>query len=322
MSNKTIDLTPTKTGSDTANFFIKETMNKCLDRGAREDDPKTIFYDYLFQNELCVMFSDTGLGKTILAVQIAKEFCDTFPNEKVLYFDFELNGKSHEMRYRNEKKEICKFSDDLIRLEINFDKQDLEITPEIIIGEIKKATEENEAKFVIIDNITYLENELHRPDKASVLIKKLKNLKTSLNITLLALAHTPKRDESKPITPNSMSGSKNIANFIDNLFAIGLSSQDTSFRYLKRLKFRNHSADIEVEEIRLFEIKRNDEGFLHFEFIENGKEYEHLKESNKDDRDKRIMELHKEGKSCREIANELGISKSTVNNVIQKSNKN
>ena len=52
-------------------------------------------------------------------------------------------------------------------------------------------------KIVIIDNITYLRHENERAKDALPLMKHLKRLKSKYNLSLLVLAHTPKRDSTK-----------------------------------------------------------------------------------------------------------------------------
>ena len=49
----------------------------------------------------------------------------------------------------------------------------------------------------------------------------MRMLKIKHNLTILLVAHTPKIDASRPLTVNSLHGSKMISNFVDNIFAIG-----------------------------------------------------------------------------------------------------
>ena len=71
------------------------------------------------------------------------------------------------------------------------------------------------ARIVIIDNLTYLSAETERAKDALPLMKHLKALKQKYDLSILALAHTPKRDLSKPIT------SANDLTFGNNLINIG-----------------------------------------------------------------------------------------------------
>lgn len=51
-------------------------------------------------------------------------------------------------------------------------------------------------------------------------MKQLKTLKNKYDLSLLILAHTPKRDLSKQLTRNDLQGSKMLINFCDSCFAI------------------------------------------------------------------------------------------------------
>ena len=98
---------------------------------------------------------------------------------------------------------------------------------------------EHNAKILIIDNLTYLKTQATETAKEALpLMKLLKELKGKYDLSILALAHTPKRNLSNPISKNDLAGSKHLANFTDSIFAIGESSKDKSLRYLKQIKAR------------------------------------------------------------------------------------
>lgn len=52
----------------------------------------------------------------------------------------------------------------------------------------------------------------------------LNNLKKRYGLSILVLAHTPKRSMECPITSNDLAGSKRLYNFFDSVFAIGKSA--------------------------------------------------------------------------------------------------
>src|ERR1700733_6510670 len=70
---------------------------------------RQLFGSLWFENELCILFADTNMGKSVLALQIGdcltKECSfEPFYNQvceplKVLYIDFELSAKQFEARY-------------------------------------------------------------------------------------------------------------------------------------------------------------------------------------------------------------------------------
>ena len=68
---------------------------------------------------------------------------------------------------------------------------------------------------------------------------KLIKLKKKYNLSILILAHTPKRNYTQPITQNDLGGSKMLMNFCDSSFTIGKSMLGDNIRYIKQIKQRN-----------------------------------------------------------------------------------
>ena len=172
---------------------------------------------------------------------------------------------------------------------------------------------------MIIDNLTYLKNETEKAKDALPLMKHLKALKSKYNLSILALAHTPKRDLNKPINRNDLQGSKMLINFTDSCFAIGESHNDKHLRYLKQIKARNTEILYDTENVVLCQIEKP-ENFLGFEFLGYGAEREHLKELSSNDREKNISEakeLRSQGFTQRQIATQLGISLGAVNKYLK-----
>jgi KaiC/GvpD/RAD55 family RecA-like ATPase len=152
---------------------------------------------------------------------------------------------------------------------------------------IERVITDNGAKIVIIDNITYLRHENDRAKDALQLMNHLKRLKSKYNLSLLVLAHTPKRDLTKPLTRNDLQGSKVLMNFCDSSFAIGESSSDSSFRYIKMIKVRSTEHIYDSYNIMVCQITKPD-NFLHFNFLHLDSEYKHLKMVT--ERDREILE--------------------------------
>jgi RecA-family ATPase len=313
------------------NQFIIKPANEWIEDAKARPKPKMLFGELWFENEICILFADTNLGKSILAVQAGesiasgKSTCglkNEVEAQKVLYFDFELSDKQFENRYSNDYAEHYHFTSNFNRAEINdnymcnnivdFEKEFIKSLEATII--------EKNIKIIIIDNLTYLKNETEKAKDALSLMKELKSLKNKHNLSMLILAHTPKRDSSKPITKNDLSGSKMLINFCDSAFAIGESSSEIGLKYIKQIKQRNTEQRYGAENVILCEIEKIS-SFLKFSFMDFGNEYEHLKTveiTSKDDRNDSILQLHKQGKSNVAIAEELDISEGTVRYVLNK----
>lgn len=281
-----------------AGLLEVKTANNWIEQASKRPIPRMLFSEFWYEQELCILFADTNVGKTILAVQIADSIsCGrSIPGfklettaQKVIYCDFELNDKQFQGRYSHNYGEPYVFSDNFLRVEINPDA----VFPEdasfelSLSNAIESVIIETGAKILIIDNITYLRHENERAKDALPLMKHLKMLKNKYNLSLLVLAHTPKRDLTKPLTRNDLQGSKVLMNFCDSSFAIGESSSDSSFRYIKMIKVRSTEHIYDSYNIIVCQITKPD-NFLHFNFLHLDSEYKHLKTVT--ERDREILE--------------------------------
>ena len=176
------------------------------------------------------------------------------------------------------------------------------------------------AKILIIDNLTYLSANNEKAKDAGPLMKKLKGLKKKYNLSLLILAHTPKRDSSRPITRNDLQGSRVLMNFCDSAFAIGESHRDKQVRYIKQIKERYTEKIYDAENVCICQINK-EYNFLQFEFLQFGNENEHLRqrtEKDKENQAENILALKREGLPLREIGSRLQISHQTVKRILDK----
>jgi Trp operon repressor len=111
-----------------------------------------------------------------------------------------------------------------------------------------------------------------------------------------------------------------LINFCDSAFAIGESAVDKNIRYLKQIKQRNTQQIYDADNVCLCQIIKP-HNFLQFEFLTYGFERDHLKELASKDQENKIQlvkELSNQGKSQRQIAQELGMALGTVNKYLNK----
>lgn len=313
-------------------LLITKTANETLEDAKREPIPKMLFSEFFHQGELCVLFADTNQGKSVLAVNIADSiskgvplngFKLEAPAQPVLYFDFELSDKQFENRYSEDYKNHYTFSDNFYRSTINSDyTSDYKTFEKELSEEFERQIVETGASVVIIDNITWLKSDNEKAREAAPFVKLLKGLKTKHNLSMLMLAHTPKRDNTRPLTINDLQGSKMIANFIDSCFAIGRSTNGSETKYLIQLKARSTQAIYDSSNVVVCSINKC-LNYLSFEFCGYSNEREHLKEWTSEDQqelESKVVNMRKEGKSTREISKELGgaISHTTAGKIIKK----
>ena len=309
--------------------FIRKTANEWIEEVKNKPAPKMLFSEFWHEGELCILFSDTNLGKTILAVQIAdsiasgkpiKGFQMTATESKVLYFDLELSTKQFETRYRDDYGGHYDFSDNLERIEMNNDHIPEGDISEKINRDMALEIENSKAKIVIVDNITWLKSNNEAAKDALPLMKHLKKLKHSFDLSILALAHTPKRDRSRPLNSNDLAGSRMLMNFCDSSFAIGESSQDVAIRYLKQIKERATHKVYGFDNIVVCEVLK-DSNFLGFKYKDEESEGLHLKSLSEEDITQRrdnIVSLFENGKNPTDIAKQINVSRVTVYNHLKK----
>lgn len=317
------------------NMLLVQSANEWINESKLTPIPEMLFDAFWFEGEICILFADTNLGKSILAVQIADSIStgNHIPGfkleavkQKVLYLDFELSGKQFEARYSYNFTEHHTFNDNFLRAEID---PESELPPEFpdfeafLNHSLEQQIIETGISVLIIDNITYLRSETEKAREALPLMKHLKTLKKKYKLSILVLAHTPKRDLTKPISRNDLQGSKMLINFCDSSFAIGESYQDKSLRYLKQIKARNTDIRYDKDNICTCNINK-DYNFLKFEFLEFDLENLHLRtpsEKETKDLDTSIIDLKSSNPSLtnREIARQLNTNHVRVMRVLRKS---
>lgn len=304
--------------AETSGMLRIKTANQWAIDAAQRPNPKPLWLSLWHEGEVCCLFADSNVGKSIYAVQIASAIAQS---QKVICFDFELSDKQFQLRYSDDQGRLHRFSDNLLRSEIDPDLLEGGSFEDEVISDIETAAIQFDCKVLIVDNITYLCSVAEKADAASVLMIRLMQLKKKHGLSMLILAHTPKRPLSSPITQNDLAGSKKLFNFFDSVFSIGKSAKDENLRYIKQIKCRAGAFEYGAENVIVSEIVKEG-SWLHFRTIGFATEKEHLREYSDTDvsvEEESIKELAREGKSQRQIAKALGISVGKVNKILKKS---
>lgn len=318
-----------KNTSDKKGLFLVKEASQWIEEAKNRPIPKMLFSEFWHEGELCILFADTNTGKSILAVQIGNSIATGEPIEgfyfeaqkqKVLYLDFELSDKQFEIRYSNNYTDHYLFPEYFFRAEIDPEADIPEGKfEENLYSSMETAIKETGSHILIVDNITYLKSETENSKAALPLMKHLKALKTKFKLSILVLAHTPKIDASKPINKNHLQGSKMLINFCDASFSIGESHQETGLRYLKQIKARNTEIKFDGENVKLCQISKP-LNFLMFEFLAHANEQAHLKTLAPNQTEENVFrakDLQKEGRTQRQIAEELQLGLGTVNKYLK-----
>lgn len=311
-----------------------EPINVGLERASKEANPRKLFGQLWWEKELVICFASTNVGKTLLAMQIAESLAtgtqvfkdkdNPCPNEtkamKVLYVDAELTYKQIENRYKD-----YELSSNIIRAEIDRDFiwQKGDNMEELIKNDIRSLIEEHKPKALIVDNLKMLRKGTEKSHEALPMMFELNNLKGKYKISILVLGHTPKIDVLSPILINHLSGSSDIANASDGIFAIAKTKEDNANRYIKELKQRNVQFKFGSSNVLLCTIEQI-KGFTGFTWNSLCAESQLLREFTEEARkqlEADIVQWDKDGLSSRQIEKKIPWGKTKVTEIIAEYNE-
>ena len=298
------------TGDDRrCKMFVVKSGNQWLAESSQKQDPVSLWRGIFIEGENCILYADSGVGKSVLAVQIGVEIAKT---RIVLYCDFELTEKQFEKRYRDDDtKALFEFPENFLRAEIDPQSINPDAFEAEVINGIKEMALEYSATVIIIDNLSWICNEAEKGDAAGRLMQALMNIRREMGWSLLVLAHTPKRNLSTPIDQNNLAGSKKIMNFTDAAFSIGFSAKDSGLRYIKQTKHRSGEMIYHADNVEVCSLEKVG-SFLQFVHRGFATEREHLQVMEDKERlalIDAVKALRSEGKTIRQIASELNISR-------------
>src|SRR6185503_1545530 len=318
--------------SDARYLFTVCTGNRWMELGVRVPPQKRLFGDFWHQNELCILFAAANAGKSILAVQIADALSRIRTSApfsprlktplKVLYIDFELSTQQFRTRYSQPGGEY-NFSDNFFRAQFNADPTlcpHPSLYDEFVIAAIEQKIELVKADVLIIDNLSCLRGGTENAAVALRLMQNLKALQASHQLSILLLAHTPKRrSPHRPLSADDLHGSKLLINFADSAFTIGASASRRGLCYLKQIKQRNTEQRYGDNNVCLCRIGRRHDGLLRFKFEGYSAERPHL--AGAIARSIRVAAkaagLSAQGFSQRQISKKLHISLGQVNGLLR-----
>jgi len=341
---------PAPDPADIRYLFTVEDGNRWMELGMRQPEAKMLFGEFWHQHEICILFADTNTGKSVLAVQIAESIAraraiDPFTSyaqpAKVLYIDFELTTNQFYQRYSHQQLPAAtsnptlathypqlnyEFSPNFYRASFNQVAdipQGIAAYNDHLLAGIEYKLQQIKATVLIIDNISCLQGGTESALVALRLMSSLKELKARHRLSILVLAHTPKRrNTTRPISTDDLHGSKLLINFADSAFAIGKSTADATSCYLKQIKQRNTQPVYHEGNILLGRITQPG-NWLHFTFESTAPERNHLQTPTRQYREQlaqQVNKLYATGITQREIATQLNISLGVVNKYIKADN--
>ncbi len=138
------------------------TANQCIQDAKLKPIPRMLFAEFWHEGELAILFADTNVGKSILAVQIGDnishgrsppELPMQAGGQPVLYLDFELSDKQFQQRYSMGFERKYHFSNTFYRVEISPEFSDFGRFEEALKAEIEAVVAQTGAKVLIVDNL-------------------------------------------------------------------------------------------------------------------------------------------------------------------------
>lgn len=291
------------------------------DDGSLLKDPVNFFHGLWYEGELCALYADTNVGKSILAIQVAEKVA--LLGKRTLYIDLELSDKGFEKRYGDHV-----FPDTLETLTFEMSKfyngfpQAADDEGIGMLDFIEYHAKTTCCDVIILDNITALCPGLETGERAVRIVNRLLSMRNDNGWSILFVAHTPKLDKSQPITRDSMSGSKRLISLIDSAFAIGESTLQPGMRYIKQTKVRLSECIFHENNVLVCQIERHN-GMLRFVAKGTAPERSLLAAPHTGVADRnaeRVAELRKSGLSVRDIAQRLSLSRSAVHRMLSKTN--
>ena len=268
--------------------FHVEPMNKCIEDAHLLPPLIPLYPDIVLEGDLSIIFGQSGIGKTIFAMQIARYIAEH--DKRVLYVDCEMTPRQ-------------------------------EHPAEDILKGIEEVAVANYVNVVFIDNITALGQSLDRSADAGTLMASLNALKKKYNWTLVVLNHVPKMFSGNvPLSLSAMQGSAKINQLIDDAIGIAQSCIDSNLVYVKQCKWRNGELTMGADHVAVYERCKDEYGNLGFVSRGFGTEQEHLSIENSNEREEikaRVRELSAKGMTQTAIAEKFGISQSKVSRLLK-----
>lgn len=290
-------------------------------------EPNTLLGELWHEGEISVLFGDTSSGKSLLAVQIAesiahgraiKPFEMSAEAQKVLLLDLGGSATQFVRRYTAEATpnatkpgERYQFSPNLIRVSL---KGAVQTAP----AKLAAVIEQSGAKVLIIDNLAFLQR-YSLPRETVVVMSELRRLQKRYGLSILVLMNTTRSIWRRGIIAADIPCASVVTSFVDNVFAVGRSGSQSDVRYLKHIKSTSDDATYGAAHVPFFAIMRVGGNFP--SFLHAGYASEAAVRANDDDhwewqRIRNIKRLADEGRSIREIAAELGMSRTTVHRLL------
>jgi len=227
-----------------AQSFIRRDLRQVLEDGEKCKPRRKIIGAFLYEDTTTLLFSRTNFGKSILAFQFAYAAvtgthfapCPALMNEcepmKVAVIDFELDEKMIMERHRK-----CLFHQNLDNVVYFHEQLEFKVKYGFeLLKIIEEQVVEEQAKLVIIDNITRLLPDSRKPLKSTMLVSMLNRIRAKTGAAILVIGHTTKGNPAIGLQSVDYYGSAMIQNFFTEITYLDRTRTDKNKFFLCHAK--------------------------------------------------------------------------------------
>jgi hypothetical protein len=282
--------------------------------------PEPLFDEFWREGELALLFGASGSGKSILAVQIADALArgraiDGFimptGRKKVLYVDLELSDKQFGTRYtkfENGSARKYSFTDNFHR-----DRPPL---LDNLAGWLRDMIVQRRVRTVVIDSLAAVKQSSNGTRETLELMRQLRQITHEFDVSILVITDSAEPPRSSLVSQRDLGRSRVLCSPADAVFAIGADPKRADEKCILQTRVRNAPLVWNASNAPRCRIRRNDAGLLALEFDER---FRTDADIEKRELIRRIKTMRDDtGKSFREIAGELGSSRSTCERLYKK----
>jgi KaiC/GvpD/RAD55 family RecA-like ATPase len=252
---------------------------------------KELFREFWREGELVVLVGESGVGKSILAMQVADSAAREFTTEaqrtqreeaefltqsgedrkgtQTLYIDLEKAEIQRVQRYSGyEFAEGLEWAD-VGSFGVMHSKYRGSVT-RFLVDSVYETIRNREPDVVFIDNLTYLLRAGRRHVDLPALMKTLRRMVNDTGLSMMLLAHSDSRvGRSRYLDERNYHVGFELA---DGVLALCHSTMDRTFRYVKSV----FPADTRSDEVASYQLVTSP--FLRFEFVGMMEEAAHLRD--------------------------------------------
>jgi len=300
--------------------------NECFISTKYYRSPQLLFDEFWREGELALMFGVSGVGKSVLAVQITEAlargrnlegFRMPIGRRKVLYVDLDLSDAQFGARYsRDTSKPLLRSGRAAIHYKFaeNF-YRDRPSSNDQLIEWLRAAIKANGFRVVVIDDLSAIKNTHDGTRETLKLMRDLKLLCDELNVSILALADSDEPGKTGIVGEADLGRSRVLCSVADSIFAIGRHPRKPGHCYLVQTRSKSSPIFWTPQNAPVCRLVQEEIGFLGFAFDER-------LASTMDDETRQLIcsvkALRDAGKTYRAIADELDIPRSRAERLFKK----